>query len=241
VHISIHWSREIAERFPHLAICVGVFNGVRVEKENEEIQKLRTAVYEAIRAEHNIETLKDNPTVRAYRDFYWKLDIDPTKTRPSGEALLRKVLHRKELPQISSIVDAYNLASMKSIIPISGFDKDKLHPPFQLRSAANGENFVGIGMNKPISLTDRMLVLADEKQILCIYPYRDSNQTKITVQTTNVLLVGYGVPGINEKQLKKAVETALSYVKLVSDGEAETAESYLNQKSQIINRFDYGN
>lgn len=231
LHINIHWSPEITERFPHLAICVGVVNAVHVEKENEEIRKLRKAVYEEIRAEHNIETLKDNPTVRAYRDFYWKLHIDPTKTRPSSEALLRRVLHRKELPRISSVVDAYNLASMKTIIPISGFDKDTLNPPFQLRSAENGENFIGIGMEKPIPLTDRMLVLADEKQILCIYPYRDSNQTKITGQTQNVLLVGYGALGIKEKQLKEAMETAVSYVKLVSDGEAETPKAFLNQKS----------
>jgi DNA/RNA-binding domain of Phe-tRNA-synthetase-like protein len=230
VRISVHWSPEITERFPHLAICIGVVNGVHVEKENEKIHKLRKAVYEEIRAKHKIETLKDNPTVRAYRDFYWKLHIDPTKTRPSGEALLRRVLHRKELPRISSVVDAYNLASMKTIIPISGFDKDKLNPPFQIRSAEKRENFIGIGMKKPISLTDRMLVLADEKQILCIYPYRDSNQTRITGQTTNVLLVGYGALGIKDKQLKEAVETAVSYVKIVSDGEAETPKGYLNQK-----------
>lgn len=74
-------------------------------------------------------------------------------------------------------------------------------------------------MNKPRNLTDKMLVLADEKQILCIYPYRDSDKTKITEQTRNVIIVGYGGPGITEKQLKKAAETATSYVSMVSDGE----------------------
>lgn len=72
--------------------------------------------------------LKDNPTVRAYRDFCWKLNMDPTKTRPLGEALLRRVLHAKQLPRISTVVDAYNLVSTKTMIPISGFDEDKLNP-----------------------------------------------------------------------------------------------------------------
>ena len=126
----VHWSPKVTERFPELAICTGTINNVNIEKENEQIQKLKKAVYEEVRAKHNIQTLKDNSTVRAYRDFYWKLDIDPTKTRPSGEALLRRALHGNALPRISTVVDAYNLASMRMIIPISGFDRNRLNPPF---------------------------------------------------------------------------------------------------------------
>jgi len=226
MQIRVLWSAEVSERFPELAICIGIINDVHVEKENMQIQKLRKAVYKEVRTKYDIETLKDNPTVRAYRDFYWNLDIDPTKTRPSGEALLRIVLHGKELPCISTVVDAYNLASMKTIIPISGFDKDRLNPPFQIRFAKNGEAFTGIGMNKSMPLTDKMLVLADENQILCIYPYRDSDYTKITRQTRNVLVVGYGAPGITEQQLKEAVETTISYIKLVSGGETETIKVF---------------
>jgi len=226
VQIQVHWSPKVSEKFPELSICIGIINDVHIEKENEQCQKLKKAVYDEVNAKYNIETLKDNPTVRAYRDFYWKLDIDPTKTRPSGEALLRRVLHGKELPRISTVVDAYNLASTKTIIPISGFDKDKLNPPFQIRFAKNGEAFTGIGMNKPITLTDKMLVLADEKQILCIYPYRDSDHTKITGQTRNVLIVGYVAPGIIEEQLKDAVETTLSYIRLVSGGETEIVKVF---------------
>lgn len=218
-HVS--WDSKVSARFPELSICIGTINKVHVEKENEQIQKLKKAVYEEVKAKYNIETLKNNTRVRAYRDFYWKLGIDPTKTRPSGEALLRRALHGDELPSISTVVDAYNLASMKTIIPISGFDKDRLKPPFKIRFARNGESFTGIGMNKALTLTDRMLVLADEKQVLCVYPYRDSNYTKISEQTQNVVIVGYGAPGITEKQLSEAVETTLLYIKLVSDGDTE--------------------
>ena len=110
---------------------------------------------------------------------------------------------------------------MKTIIPISGFDKDCLNPPFHVRFAKNGETFTGIGIGKPMALTDKMLVLADEKQVLCIYPYRDSDYPKITERTRNVLIVGYGAQETTEQQLTEAVETTLAYIKLVSSGEAE--------------------
>jgi len=224
--IHVNWDLEVSARFPELSICIGIINRVQVENENEQIQKLKKMVYAEIRSKYKIETLKDNPAVRAYRDLYWRLNIDPTKTRPSGEALLRRVLHGDELPQISTVVDAYNLASMKTIIPISGFDRDHLTPPFQVRFARNGETFIGIGMSKPMTLSDKMLVLTDEKQVLCIYPYRDSDYTKITEQTRNVLIVGYGAPGITEQQLKEAVETTLFYIKMVSGGEAEMVKVF---------------
>jgi len=221
LQIHVGWNSEVSERFPELSIGVGIINNVHIEIENEQIKRLKKAVYEEVRAKYNIETLKDNPTVRAYRNFYWRLGIDPTKTRPSGEALLRRVLHGDELPRILTVVDAYNLASMKTIIPISGFDKDRLNPPFHVRFAKNGETFMGIGIGKSMALTDNMLVLTDEKQVLCIYPYRDSDYTKITGQTQNVLIVGYGAQETTEQQLTEAIEATLAYIKLVSCGEAE--------------------
>lgn len=226
MQLLVHYDLEVSNRLPELSICIGVIRNIHVEKDNEHIRSHKKTAYEEARIKYNIETLKDNPTVRAYRDLYWKLDVDPTKTRPSGEALLRRVLHGHELPNISTVVDAYNLASMKTIIPISGFDQDGLNPPFQVRFARNGEVFTGIGMDKPMPLIEKMLVLSDEKQILCIYPYRDSDYTKITMQTRNVTIVGYGAPEITGEQLKDAVATTLTFIKQVSGGEIETVDVF---------------
>ncbi len=226
MQIHVNWSQEVSYRFQELAVCIGTVTDIHNEKENERIEQLREAVYQEVKTKHNIETLKDNPTVRAFRDFYWKLGIDPTKTRPSGEALLRRVLHGDELPRISAVVDAYNLASTKTILPISGFDVDLLNQPFHVRFAKNGETFTGIGMDKPITLTEQMLVLADQKQVLCIYPYRDTDLTKITMQTRNAMIIVYGVPGIDEQVLKEAAETTLDYIRLVSQGKTGTTKVF---------------
>jgi len=226
MQIHVNWSQEASYRFPELAVCIGTITDIHNEKENERIEQLREAVYQEVKTKHNIETLKDNPTVRAFRDFYWKLGIDPTKTRPSGEALLRRVLHGDELPHISAVVDAYNLASTKTILPISGFDVDLLNQPFHVRFAKNGETLTEIGMDKPITLTEQKLVLADQKQVLCIYPYRDTDLTKITMQTRNAMIIVYGVPEIDEQVLKEAAETTLDYIRLVSQGKTGTTKVF---------------
>ncbi|MCS7124065.1 MAG: phenylalanine--tRNA ligase beta subunit-related protein [Candidatus Bathyarchaeota archaeon] len=220
--------------FPTLAVCIGTINNVVVERENEKIRQLKHAVYAEVRAKYNIERLKEHPVVRAYRDFYWKLGIDPTKTRPSGEALLRRVLHGGELPTISTAVDAYNLASMKTVIPMSGFDMDALNPPFSVRFAEKGEPFTGIGMDKPLALESNMLVLADTKRVLCVYPHKDADQTKITEKTKRVLLVGYGAPGITVQQLEEAVRTALDYIMAACGGETQTVKVFSPTPKQVL-------
>lgn len=228
MQIDVNWSPEVSEKLSQLAICIGLINGVTARKDNEQLRQLKKILYEEVRSKYNIVDLKDDSTVRDYRDFYWKLGIDPTKTRPAGEALVRRVLRGDELPNISTVVDAYNLASVKTMVPMSGFDRDCIAPPFQVRFARNGEAFTGIGLKAPISLTGKILVLTDRKQVLSIYPYRDSDHTKIMIETRNVVIVGYGAPGILRNGLREAVAAALSLIKQCSGGKIEAAEVFQN-------------
>jgi DNA/RNA-binding domain of Phe-tRNA-synthetase-like protein len=179
-----------------------------------------------IRQSHKAELLKDDSTVRAYRDLYWSLGIDPTKTRPSGEALLRRVLHGNDVPSISNVVDAYNLVSLETIIPLSGFDQDLIFPPLEIRFSTEKDEFKGIGIDEPVKLTEKVLLVADRKQILCVYPYRDADATKITEKTRDVQIIGYGAPNITRTQLVAAAEKALSYIERVAGGRKETVNVF---------------
>jgi DNA/RNA-binding domain of Phe-tRNA-synthetase-like protein len=226
VELSLTWDREATNRFPTLLVCVGTILGVKVERSNEQIETLKRMVTEDVRRRFRLELLKDDPTVRAYRDLFWSLGIDPTKTRPSGEALLRRVLHGDEIPLISTVVDAYNLASVKTIIPLSGFDLNQISLPLVVRFSREGEEFHGIGMNKPVTVADKMLVVADTKRIVCIYPHRDADATKITEKTKNVAIIGYGAPKIGQDQLLDAVQTALNFIEQAAGGTVETVSVF---------------
>src|SRR5207247_10926710 len=58
-----------------------------------------------------LETLKDEARLRAYRDFFWRVGVDPTKVRPAAEALLRRVIQGKHFPRINELVAAYTHTS----------------------------------------------------------------------------------------------------------------------------------
>lgn len=224
--LFLSFDEEVMKRFPQLAVSLGTIKNVEVEPANDESGKLRGLVFDKVRSTFRPEELKDNLIVRAYRDLFWALGVDPTKTRPSGEALLRRVLNRKDIPHISSAVDAYNFASLETIVPISGFDLDAITPPLHVRFSRKNNMFQGIGMQNPTQLEENLLLVVDSRQILSIYPHKDADATKITGKTKNILLVGYGAPGISKDKLVEAVELALSYVHQTSAGEIERVEVF---------------
>jgi len=171
-----------------------------------------------VRGVFSLEKLTSQRLVRVYRDFYWRMGIDPTKIRPSSEALLRRVLQGKGFPRVNTLVDVYNVVSMTNVVPIAAFDADRVVDGLRMRYAREGEEFQGIGLETPLKLSGRELVIQDGEKLVAIYPYRDAEKTKVTKNTSNVLLMVCGVPGVELEHLLKAAEDLEKAVKRFCGG-----------------------
>ncbi len=176
-----------------------------------------SAVEAALRAQYEPSALKDIRTLRLQRDFFWHMGIDPTKVRPASEALLRRILTGRGLPRISPIVDAYNLASVQTLLTFSVFDLRRIVPPLMLRFAHAGEMVRLIG-DRLKSLKGKEIVLCDSEKILSVYVHGDTEQTKVTASTKDLLLVAYGIPGISKSELDRGMDIALDYITRFAGG-----------------------
>ncbi len=203
--MDLEISGDVSSRFPGLRVRLLEIRGVRVDPADEGLESFKEKVYGRIRSAHSMETIRDDPVFRSYRDFYWSLGIDPTKTRPASEALVRRIVAGKGLPRINTLVDSYNLASAMSGIPLAAFDSDRLAgSALRMRFSRPGEEFLGIGMDSPRELTGREIVVEDGAGLVAIYPYRDADRTKVTGSTRNVLIMVCGAPGIPGAALEEA-------------------------------------
>jgi DNA/RNA-binding domain of Phe-tRNA-synthetase-like protein len=202
----------LRDAFPGLDAHLVQVNGLRVQERDDRLDAFVPVLVREFREHLKLETLKDEPPLRAYRDFYWRVGIDPTKIRPASEALLRRVLQGKELPRINTLVDAYNLASMKTRIAIAAFDAARIHGDIAMRLARAGESFLGIGMEAPVVLKGVEVVCEDSRGLVAIYPYRDSLRTRVTPATTDTVFMTCGVPGIEGVTLVEAAETTREFV-----------------------------
>ena len=200
----------LQDRFPGLAAQIIRFHDVSVKRENSELEEYKLDVYKGTQNKWEVEKLRDDPEFRAYRDFFWKLGIDPTKNRPAAEALIRRVLRDRPIPKINTWVDAYNLVSITTAVPIASFDSDLLEGNLLMREAKAGETFLGIAMDKPVVLSGGEAVIQDDKRLVAIYPYRDADYSKVSQDTKNVLMLMCGAPGITRTTLNASAKEAMT-------------------------------
>ncbi|MEM2320277.1 MAG: phenylalanine--tRNA ligase beta subunit-related protein [Candidatus Bathyarchaeia archaeon] len=211
--------------FPGLRVLAVLMENLKVAAKNPELESLMAKVIEEVKSKYNIETLKDVLSVRAYRDFFWKIGLDPTKNRPSAEALIRRALLGNPLPRINTFVDSLNIASIRSEVAISSFDADKIFgEKIIIRYAREGEEFCGIGVSKLVVMKGCEIVLSDDNGLIAVYPYRDSERTKITKETRRAVLVFCGVPGVGTSMLSRAMNIAVDLITKFCGGTAMPME-----------------
>lgn len=162
------------------------------------------------------ERLSDAGRLREFllpaRTLYHRFGLDPTRGRPSSEALLRRVLRGKGLYRINTLVDACNLSSVEFGLPVGLYDAQKIIGDVVCRPGWPGESYAGIGKEE-IHLNGKP-VLADARGPFG-NPSSDSRRTMIDLTTSQALFVifaphSYDATLLGE-QLRKASERILRY------------------------------
>lgn len=148
------------------------------------------------RQQYTTESLKQIPSILATRTIYRALGKDPSRYRPSGEALVRRVLQGKELYQINTAVDLINLASIEYGYSIGGFDCDKIEgDQIALGVGQNGEPYEGIG--RGALNIEGLPVYRDIKGGFGT-PTSDHERTKLSLNTSHLLALVNGYDGNRE-------------------------------------------
>jgi len=123
----------------------------------------------------------DVGSVGRARDLYRRFGIDPTRVRPSSEALLRRLRRGEPLPRVNSLVDVANALSVQLQVPVGLYDLGKVSgDELVIRLGLAGESYVGIGKER-VNVAARICV-ADAAGP-CGNPSADSARTMITTDT----------------------------------------------------------
>lgn len=140
------------------------------------------------------------PVLNQVRAMYHATGTDPTKRRPSSEALLRRVLRGQQLHRINTLVDLTNYLSLQSLLPIGLYDLGRVEGDIELRLGRPGEPYEAIG-REAFSVTGRM-VLADARGPFGS-PTSDSTRTMIRPETRRALAVFFAPAGYPAAQLQE--------------------------------------
>ncbi|MGD8375839.1 MAG: phenylalanine--tRNA ligase beta subunit-related protein [Acidobacteriota bacterium] len=146
------------------------------------------------------------PGVGEARRLYRSFGIDPTRTRPSSEALLRRAIRGKPLPRVSNAVDLANLCSLRTLLPLGLYDAALIEGEVELREGVAGESYPGIRKDD-VHLAGRP-VLADRAGPFG-NPTSDSLRTSVTPGTRALWMVIFATSGYPAAGLRGHVRTAV--------------------------------
>jgi DNA/RNA-binding domain of Phe-tRNA-synthetase-like protein len=145
--------------------------------------------------------------IAAVRTMYKRVGLDPTKTRPSSEALLRRVRRGDQLPRINSMVDVCNWCSLEFQLPYGLYDAAHLNGDVELRLGRDGEAYPGI--RKDDVHVDGRITLADATGPFG-NPTSDSARTMVTSATTRALLVVFAPRDVDARRLAVVLDSTSS-------------------------------
>ena len=192
--------RNVCPQFVGMAIMATVKNTPYSEALWKKIDEF-TVKY---REMYTTDSIKEMKTIHATREAYKKCGKDPSRYRPSGEALCRRILRGLPLYQIDTLVDLINLVSIRYGYSIGGFDADKIQgDSLTLGIGKAGEPYEGIGRGE-LNI-EGMPVYRDAAGGIGT-PTSDHERTKLGLETTHLLTIINGYSG------KEGLQEAADYM-----------------------------
>lgn len=213
--VDIKVSEEIKSACPDF-VGVALWADVENSQFNEELWKEINKFSVEYRAKYTTDSIKNMTPILATRQAYKSLGKDPSRYRPSSEALCRRMLKGLDLYQIDTLVDLINLVSIASGYSIGGFDADKIvGDRLILGVGEKDEPYEGIG--RGLLNIESLPVYRDAVGGIGT-PTSDNERTKITVDTKHLLTIINGYSGMDglEEAAKYMEELLSRYAKAKS-------------------------
>lgn len=194
---------NIEIQLPGVRLAVVEADSVAVTPSGPQLVHEMESLCARLRQQFTLESLAGAESIISVRAMFRDWGVDPSKYRPSSEALLRRMIQGKGLYHVSNVVDLANLGSAEAGWPYGVYNRSQISPPVALRLGGPGERYEGIG-RRVWHLTDRP-VLADATGPFGS-PISDSTRTQISEAVTEVLTVIYAPASSSNAAVEQAAK-----------------------------------
>lgn len=194
---------NIAIEIPAVRLGIVEADEVTVALASAELVREIDEECSRLRRKFTVESLAEAEAVVAVRAMFRRWGMDPSKYRPSSEALLRRVVQGKGLYNVSNVVDLSNLGSIETGWPYGVYNRAAISGEICLRLGTTGEKYEGIG--RRVWHLEGRPVLADAAG-----PFgstiSDSTRTQVCEGVSEILTVIYAPATAPDAALAAATE-----------------------------------
>jgi DNA/RNA-binding domain of Phe-tRNA-synthetase-like protein len=207
---SFYITPEVIRDFPETHIRFVVARNLRNAEPWDNLEESLGALAAQLSSGEWEPFEETSPVISSWHDAYRRFGTNPRRSRPSLDALSRRLRRDGKLPRINPAVDAYNLVSITRGTPAGAFDMDKLAERVTIRFTEPDDSFTPLGEPEEAEQPKQgEVVYAQGSQVLTrSWNHRDSDQTKVTETSRNVVFILERISqaAVSDRQMADAQE-----------------------------------
>jgi DNA/RNA-binding domain of Phe-tRNA-synthetase-like protein len=209
--------KEITDQIPTFKIGMIRYKDITISSSPQMIKGRLQLFQESIAIDLETTPLAEYQGISEWRRVFKQLGIDPSKYRPSHEALLRRVSKRQFLSTIHSAADVNNFFSLQYGIPIGIYDADHLEGDFIVRIGKENESYDALN-NRTVDAHGKLVSL--DKIGPFGSPYVDAKRTAVTETTTSALQLIYLLPSMEVDEANELINAISKMFTQINGGTA---------------------
>ena len=202
--ISVKIDQEMKDLDFKLVACV--IENVKVKKKHEGLDK---KARETIKTT-DLDAVEKGDVIKGYLELYDALGVK--RDKHAVKNLVEIAKESGKLPTINTVVDSYNLVSIKRGLIVGAHDLDNVSGNVRIKITDGNELYIPLGKEEPLEIPKGEYAFVDDKVVLCRMDVKQGEHTKVTNFTKNVFLYVQGNKYTSQKELDSALEEICSNI-----------------------------
>ena len=196
------------------------FSRIKNSTQNPDVDRaVDLAIKEVCGKFPDSEKISEDPVIKGIRAIFSRVGLDPTKERPSGEALIRRAAIGKGIYRINSVVDINNVVSLKTGCPCGVYDAKKIEgDEITVWVGSSKDTYLGIGGRK---LNGENRILTSDLKSIFGGPTADSARTSVNLETKEALMLIYYPSSASAPKLEEILGQAIELMENTTGGKKE--------------------
>lgn len=208
---------NIKEKIPNFKIGIIHYKHISVGASPQMLKGRLRLFQESIFFDLETKSPSAIEGVAEWKKIFKELGTDPSKYRPSAEALFRRIQKQTYLPSINSAVDLNNFFSLQYEVPIGIYDCAFLGDNIEITIGKEEEYYKALN-DRSISLKNK--IISCDKEGPFGSPYVDSQRAPVTEQTKEALQIVYLRPSLPMEEAEKLTNSLKDMFLQLHGGEA---------------------
>ena len=204
----------VFEKLPDYCLGVVTVEGFDNSRGDPRIAQMLDDAAADFAARHAGENVRELPGVKACREAFQTLGMNPNKFMVSIEALAKRVQKNAALPHIGPLVDLGNAFSLNFEVPMGAHDIDRMEESgIEVRFAGTDDHFQPMGEEALEDVPAGELVYVSGHTVKTRrWLWRQSEDGKITEETSHVFFPIDGFADVNLADVQRAADGLAAFL-----------------------------